>query len=182
KRLGTVADTTTVVFGAGPIGLSAVMFAKSMGADVIAVDIDANRLEQAKRFGADVVVNSREESLVDIVKDHTNGRLAEVAMETSGHASKDAFSILAPFGRMVITGLPGRTEFVTQEVYKNQWTIMTSWTMSFTEQARCADYVVKHDLPVDDLFSHTWTLDQAQEAYEWFSKQDAGKGVFEFSG
>jgi threonine dehydrogenase-like Zn-dependent dehydrogenase len=181
KRLGGVSDTVTAVFGQGPIGLSAVMFASSMGAKVVAVDVDDNRLAQARRFGADIVVNSRTENLFDAVSEFTGGRLADVVMETSGRASADAFSVLGTFGRVVFTGLPGRTEFNVQEIYKKQWTLMTSWTMSWSEQARCADYIVKHALPVDDLFSHTWTIDQAAEAYAWFDKQDAGKGVFEFA-
>ncbi|MDV7242661.1 MULTISPECIES: zinc-binding dehydrogenase [Rhodococcus] len=180
KRLGGVSDTVTVVIGQGPVGLSATMFAASMGATVIGVDIDARRLERAKHFGADVVVNSREESLLDVVSDYTGGRLADVVMETSGRATKDAFSVLGTFGRACFSGLPGEVEFTTQAVYKKQWTVMTSWTMSSIEQARCADYVVSHNLPVDDLYSHRWTIDQAAEAYEWFDKQDAGKGVFEF--
>ncbi|MGV9710334.1 alcohol dehydrogenase catalytic domain-containing protein [Gordonia sp. NPDC003424] len=181
KRLGGVEDTVTVVIGQGPVGLSATMFAASMGATVIGVDIDPYRLQQAQRFGADVVVNSRTESLTDIVAEHTRGRMADVVMETSGRASADAFSVLGTFGRVSFTGLPGNVEFSTQTIYKKQWTIMTSWTMSSIEQARAADFVVAHDLPVDDLYSHRWTIDQADEAYTWFDKQDAGKGVFEFS-
>jgi threonine dehydrogenase-like Zn-dependent dehydrogenase len=181
KRLGGVGDTVTVVLGQGPVGLSATMFAASMGAKVIAVDVDSTRLESAERFGADVVVNSREENLQDIVAEFTRGRLADVVMETSGRAGEDALSVLGTFGRACFTGNPGEVGFRTQDVYKKQWTLMTSWTMSWSEQARCADYVVKHDLPVDDLYTHAWTIDQAEEAYAWFDKQDAGKGVFEFA-
>ncbi|GAB91245.1 alcohol dehydrogenase catalytic domain-containing protein [Gordonia rhizosphera] len=181
KRLGGVEDSTTVVIGQGPVGLSATMFAASMGATVLAVDIDAARLAQAKRFGAELVVNSREVDLAEIVADHTGGRMADVVMETSGRASEDALSVLGTFGRASFTGLPGHVEFTTQQIYKKQWTLMTSWTMSSIEQARAADYVVAHDLPVDDLYSHTWTIEQASEAYAWFDKQDAGKGVFEFA-
>jgi propanol-preferring alcohol dehydrogenase len=181
KRLGSISDTTVVVFGQGPIGLSAVMFASSMGARVIAVDVNASRLGQATHFGADLVINSLEEDLVEEVEKFTGGRLADVIIETSGRASSDALSVLGTFGRGVFTGLPGHTEFRTQDIYKKQWTLMTSWTMSWSEQARCADYIKAHNLPVDDLFSHSWRLDQAAEAYEWFAKQDAGKGVFEFS-
>ncbi|MFF1553009.1 alcohol dehydrogenase catalytic domain-containing protein [Rhodococcus erythropolis] len=180
KRIGGVSDTVTVVIGQGPVGLSATMFAASMGAKVIAVDIDRKRLDSAMHFGADIVVNSREESLLDIVTDYTGGRLADVVMETSGRATQDALGVLGTFGRVCFTGLPGDVEFRTQEVYKKQWTIMTSWTMSSIEQARCAEYIDAHNLPVDDLYSHTWTIDQAAEAYQWFDKQDAGKGVFEF--
>jgi threonine dehydrogenase-like Zn-dependent dehydrogenase len=181
KRLGGVEDTVTVIFGQGPVGLSGTMFAASMGAKVIAVDIDSERLESAKRFGADVVVNSREESLPDIVAEYTQGRLADVVMETSGRASEDALSVLGTFGKVCFTGLPGEVNFNTQAVYKKQWTLMTSWTMSSIEQARCAAYIVAHNLPVDDLYSHAWTIHQADEAYAWFDKQDAGKGVFEFA-
>ncbi|MFD6222287.1 alcohol dehydrogenase catalytic domain-containing protein [Nocardia asteroides] len=180
KRSGGVSDTTTVVFGQGPVGLSATMFAASMGARVVAVDVDDSRLAESRRFGADIVVNSREQSVADIVAEHTGGRMAEVVLETSGRAGDDALAVLGTFGRAVFIGLPGHVEFTTQSVYKNQWTLMTSWTMSAIEQARCADYVVAHELPVDELYSHTWTLDQAEEAYRWFDKQDAGKGVFLF--
>ncbi|WP_371820871.1 alcohol dehydrogenase catalytic domain-containing protein [Tsukamurella sp. PLM1] len=178
KRLGGVEDTVTVVIGQGPVGLSATMFAAAMGAKVIAVDVDDRRLAQT--FGADVVVNSRSQDLVAIVSEHTGGRLADVVMETSGRATDDALSVLGTFGRVVFTGLPGEVAFTTQAVYTKQWTLMTSWTMSSIEQARCADFVVAHDLPVDELYSHTWRIDQAAEAYQWFDKQDAGKGVFAF--
>ncbi|NEW26616.1 alcohol dehydrogenase catalytic domain-containing protein [Nocardia cyriacigeorgica] len=180
KRLGGVSDTTTVVIGQGPVGLSATMFAASMGARVIAVDIDDRRLAHSTRFGADVVVNSRERALADVVAGYTGGRMADVVLETSGRAGDDALAVLGTFGRAVFTGLPGEVRFTTQSVYKKQWTIMTSWTMSSIEQARCADYVLAHNLPVDELYSHTWTIEQADEAYRWFDKQDAGKGVFLF--
>ena len=180
KRLGGVSDTVTVVIGQGPVGLSATMFAAAMGATVIAVDVDSRRLTNSTRFGADVVVNSREQSLLEVVSAHTDGRLADVVMETSGRAAEDALSVLGTFGKVVFTGLPGAVAFSTQAVYKKQWTLMTSWTMSSTEQARCADFIVAHDLPVDELYSHTWRIEQAADAYDWFDKQDAGKGVFEF--
>ncbi|MFG2442679.1 alcohol dehydrogenase catalytic domain-containing protein [Nocardia fluminea] len=180
KRLGGVSDTTTVVIGQGPVGLSATMFAASMGARVIAVDVDDRRLANSARFGAGLVVNSRQRDLAEAVAEYTGGRMADVVLETSGRAGDDALAVLGTFGRAVFTGLPGAVEFTTQAVYKKQWTLMTSWTMSSIEQARCADYVVAQNLPVDELYSHTWTIEQADEAYRWFDKQDAGKGVFLF--
>jgi threonine dehydrogenase-like Zn-dependent dehydrogenase len=57
--------------------------------------------------------------------------------------------------------------------------LLTSWTLSTVDLMRCADYVDRNKLPVDDLFSHRWTLDQAEEAYRWFNNQSDGKGVFE---
>ena len=77
---------------------------------------------------------------------------------------------------------PSNPRFVrsVEEQYKKQWTIMTSWTMSTIQQRRCAEFIVEQGLPIDDLYTHSWSLDQAAEAYQWFDKQSDGKGVFEF--
>ncbi len=58
---------------------------------------------------------------------------------------------------------------------------MTSWTMSIVQERQCAAFIVKHGLPVDDLFTHRWRLDQVEEAYEEFDQQRAGKGVLVFA-
>ena len=44
-------------------------------------------------------------------------------------------------------------------------------------QAECADFVADKKLEVDKLFTHKWSLDQADEAYKLFDKQSDGKGV-----
>ncbi|MBV6759820.1 hypothetical protein [Rhodococcus opacus] len=45
---------------------------------------------------------------------------------------------------------------------------------------RCAEFIAARNLPIDDIYTHTWSLDQGVEAYEWFAQQSDGKGVFEF--
>jgi threonine dehydrogenase-like Zn-dependent dehydrogenase len=180
KRVGNIGDTTTVVFGQGPVGISATMFASAMGATVIAVDISASRLASSSGFGATHVIDSSQNDVAAAIADLTGGRGAEVVLETSGHAAKDALDVLGAWGRACFIGLPGPVEFTTADNYKKQWTLMTSWTMSTIEQKRCADFVVSHKLPVDDLFTRSWSLDQAAEAYAWFDQGTDGKGVFEF--
>lgn len=180
KRVGNMGDTTVAVFGQGPVGLSATMFAAAMGARVIAVDVASSRLQLARTLGADEAVNSAEGGLSEIVGDLTHGLGVDVVIETSGRAGDDALSVLGRWGRGCFIGLPGEVRFSVQQYVMKQWTLMTSWSMSTIEQARCADFVVAHQLPVDDLFSRSWTLDQATEAYEWFGKGSEGKGVFEF--
>ena len=49
-------NDTIAIFGQGPVGLAGTQFAKAMGARVIALDINPQRLERAKEFGADEVV------------------------------------------------------------------------------------------------------------------------------
>jgi threonine dehydrogenase-like Zn-dependent dehydrogenase len=182
KRLGDVGGSTLVVFGQGPVGTSATMLGASSGARVIAVDISSSRLEKARAFGADEVVNSREVDVVAAVRDLTGGRGAQLVLETSGAgaAAQAAQDVLATWGRACFIGLGADVQFNTQESYKKQMTLMTSWTMSIVEQKRCADFVVARNLPVDELYSHSWPLEKAEEAYEWFDRQSDGKGVFEF--
>ena len=56
-------------------------------------------------------------------------------------------------------------------------TLLGSWTFSTVGQAECARYVADRGIEVDRLFTHRWRLDQAEEAYRVFDRQDAGKGV-----
>ena len=65
-------------------------------------------------------------------------------------------------------------------MFRSQITLMTSWTMSIVQQRQCAEFVVAHRLPIDDLFTHRWQLDQVEQAYREFDAQNAGKGVFLF--
>src|SRR5580765_7513936 len=73
KRIEISGRDTLAIFGQGPVGLSATMLGRAMGARVIAVDISAERLELAKDFGADEVVNSKETDPVAAIHELTHG-------------------------------------------------------------------------------------------------------------
>ncbi|MFX0138685.1 MAG: zinc-binding dehydrogenase [Candidatus Hodarchaeota archaeon] len=77
---------TVVINGAGPIGLFWTNLVKNKGARIIQVDIKNERLELAKKLGADVILNAEEEkNIIQAVKDQTNGRGADVAVEAIGY-------------------------------------------------------------------------------------------------
>ena len=59
---------------------------------------------------------------------------------------------------------------------------MTSWAMSVVGQIECADFVVRHHLQLDNLYSHRRSLDQVVDAYREFDRQSAGKAVIVFDG
>jgi D-arabinose 1-dehydrogenase-like Zn-dependent alcohol dehydrogenase len=98
------------VLGAGGLGLAAVNIAKAMGAEnVVACDIDAEKLEAAKEMGADAVVDlSKEENGVKALARITGGELL-AALDTVGAeaTSKLAAFALKKTGRYVIVGLHG---------------------------------------------------------------------------
>ncbi|MYW96125.1 zinc-binding dehydrogenase [Amycolatopsis rubida] len=180
ERLGNVSGRTLVVFGQGPVGASATMIAAALGARVIAVDVVRRRLDAAEKFDADTVLDATAGDVVEAVRELTGGRGAELAIETSGvtPVAKQALDVLAPWGKACFIGIGAYVSFNTKETLRRQLTILTSWTLSTVQQIRCAEFVVSHGLPVDEVFSHTWSLDDAVAAYEWFDQQRDGKGVF----
>lgn len=180
-RLGEVAGKNLLVSGQGPVGLSATMLASSLGARVIAVDISPERLKRASDFGADVVLNPNEVNLEQAVREVTHGRGAELILETSGasSAAQGALDLVATWGKICFVGLGAEVTFRTFETLRRQLTLLTTWTISTVELAKCADFVADRRLPIDDLFTDAWSLDEASAAYRWFDKQSSGKGVFE---
>jgi alcohol dehydrogenase len=95
------------VHGCGGVGLSAVMIASAMGANVIAVDLSDEKLEFAKKVGAVATVNaSTTQNVVKAIKQITNGG-AHMSMDALGHPVTCANSInnLRRRGRHVQVGL-----------------------------------------------------------------------------
>jgi 2-desacetyl-2-hydroxyethyl bacteriochlorophyllide A dehydrogenase len=84
------AQETIVISGAGVMGRLHVLLAQMYGVQTIVCDIDEARLENAKAFGADIVINPEKTSLTESVKAATEGRGADVIILAT--AAKSAFS------------------------------------------------------------------------------------------
>ena len=183
ERLGDLGGSTIAVFGQGPVGLSATMLATARGARVVAIDPEAGRLDQARQFGAVATVDPTAGDAAAALRDLTDGAGVPMVLETSGASPAIAAGIagLAPWGRMCLIGLGGgEARFRVVDVFHSQMTLMTSWTMSIVAQRQCAEFIVRNKLPIDDLFTHRWRLDQIAEAYRVFDTQSAGKGAVVF--
>lgn len=182
-RMGLAAGETIAIFGLGPVGLSAALFAEHMGARVIAIDLSTERLALAAQLGADELIDGSVVDAVEAVMELTGGRGAEKTLDCTGAAPARAQAVRSTrtWGTCCFVGEGGTVELnVTPDILRRQLTILGSWTFSSIGQADCARYVAEHGLDVDRLFTHRFTLDQAHEAYELFDQQTTGKGVFEF--
>lgn len=105
------AGDTVVVFGAGAVGLSALLAARlTPAARLVAVDVRPDRLALARELGATEVVDSTVEDPVEAVRELTGGRGAEHTLETSGHlgALAQAVRSLAVGGTCAVVGAPPR--------------------------------------------------------------------------
>ena len=171
---------TIAIFGQGPVGLAGTQFAKAMGARVIALDTNPQRLERAKQFGADELVNPDSNNPVEAIKDLTHGKYADLTLDTSGNreARLNAIRSTKVWGTMCFVGEGGDVTIdVSPHLLRRQLTLVASWTFSNVIQAECARFSLERNIDVDRLFTHRWTLEQAEQAYQLFDKQVDGKGV-----
>ncbi|NOZ23038.1 MAG: NAD(P)-dependent alcohol dehydrogenase [Planctomycetes bacterium] len=105
---------SVAILGAGPIGLVTLQSAKARGAtQLIAVDMDANRLKLAKKLGATDLVNASRKDTVKEVKRLTDGTGADVVMETAGavRTTQQAVGCAKNGGRIVLVGMPTTDSF-----------------------------------------------------------------------
>jgi len=98
---------TVMVIGCGAVGLSAVQGARLAGAsEIIAVDLDDNKLALAEKIGATLRVDAGKEDAVAIAKAKTNGRGADVVLEAAGSLTgfRIAVEAVRPGGEVVWLG------------------------------------------------------------------------------
>lgn len=85
RMMGDIKGKTVVVFGAGPIGLMTLQSAKILGAaKIISIDLSEKRLELAKKLGADVTINSKNEDAVKVVREITGGNGVDASADCVG--------------------------------------------------------------------------------------------------
>lgn len=173
------------IVGAGPVGLAALLTAQFYTpAMLIVVDMDANRLEVAKTFGATHVINSREEDAVKKVFELTGQKGVDVAIEAVGVPTTFDIcaSIIAPGGHLANIGVHGKPVELHME---------TLWAQNITLTTRLVDTVTtpmlfknvqSKKLNPTKLITHHFKLDQIIEAYETFgnaAKEQALKVILE---
>ena len=181
KRLELAGDETIAIFGQGPVGLSATQLAKAMGARVIALDISEERRDLATQFGADEVVDPLSNDVVEAIRDLTHGEGAQKTLDCSSNpeARRAAVRSVRTWGTACYVGERGEVTLdVSNDLIRRQVKLVGSWTFSKNGQADCAEFVADRKIDVDALFTHEFTLDQAEEAYKLFDRQTTGKGVF----
>ncbi|MFT0545896.1 NAD(P)-dependent alcohol dehydrogenase [Allopusillimonas ginsengisoli] len=118
NRLKPEFGSSVVVYGAGAVGLSAIMAAKIVGCQhIIAVDVHASRLALAKELGATHVFNGKEVDVVEQVKKLTGGG-SNYAVETTGvpQVVKQSLNALKPLGTCAIVGI---TPEVTLDIHND---------------------------------------------------------------
>ena len=181
KRLDMTAMDTIAIFGQGPVGLSATMFAAQLGIKVIAIDVMDYRLTLAKDLGAAITINSTTNDPEYLIRDLTNGIGADCTLDATGipNVRLQAVDSAKLWGKVCFVGEGNMTNFnVSQQIIHKQLTIIGSWTFSQSGLAEVANFVTEKNSPMSTLITHTFKLDRAQEAYNTFTSGASGKIIF----
>jgi propanol-preferring alcohol dehydrogenase len=105
KVSGARSSDLVAVFGIGGLGHLAVQYARIAGAEVVAVDVEAAKLDLARELGAAHVVNAREDDPVAAVQ-ALGGADVAIALAVSPASMRQAFDSLKRGGRLVLVALP----------------------------------------------------------------------------
>lgn len=184
-RLAVSGRDTLAVFGQGPVGTSATMLARAMGARVIAVDVSPSRLAFAREMGADHVVDGREVDPVAAIRQLTGGRGADATMDCTGNAEARAQMVRSAriWGRACFVGERGTVTLEpTPDIVHKQLTIYGSWTFSLPLLGECIRFAIDRRVPLERLITRRYRLDQAAEAFAAFEGGEVGKSVFVLPG
>lgn len=176
-----VSGKVVLVTGCGPIGLFAISVAKASGASKIyASDIKEHRLSLAKKVGADIAINSKEENMVEAILDYTNGDGVDVLIECSGspRALKDGLEALTKGGRVSLVGLFGQE--ITLEansllVFKAARVYGISGRKIFSTWWKVRELLENKKLNIDPIITHELSLEEFEKAMELIESGECGK-------
>ena len=168
------------VIGVGPVGLAVVATAGLHGpARIIAVDLDDNRVEQAKMFGATDGVNSGDADWRDQIMALTDGWGVDVAVEAVGlpQTFQMATEIVRPGGRVANIGVHGTSVDLQLQ---NLWIHNIAITMGLVNSnttPMLLKLVASGRLKVDNFATHHFKLHDMMDAYDTFGRAAETKAL-----
>lgn len=180
-RYGNVKPGDVVaVVGAGPVGLATIATSGLYGPSrVIAIDIDPNRIEQAKAFGATDGIVSSDADWKDQVLAMTDGLGVDVAIEAVGipQTFQMCLDVVRPAGHVANVGVHGApVEFALQDLWISN--INVSMGLVNTDTLGVLLKLVAQRRIDPDLFiSHRFALDDIIEAYDVFGRAAETKAL-----
>ena len=189
ERTGYQGGHTVAILGSGTIGLLTMQWAKIFGASKIVVfDILDEKLELAKRLGADDGVNTLEENYMEKAMALTDGRGYDYVYETAGNTitMKMAFQLAANKAGVCFIGTPTKELSFTVSEWENmnrkEFQLTGSW-MSYSapfpghEWQLVSHYIATGDMKIDDdIIFKVIPLSQIDQAFELFKQRGAVKG------
>ncbi len=185
---GEVSGAAVLILGCGPIGCFAVGIARAAGASrVIASDVNPTRLQLAQRMGAHVLLNPTRDDVVARVLDETGNEGADLVCEMSGHpdAIAQAFRAARLGGRVNLLGLPKGAvplQLGADVIFKGLTVYGVIGRKMYETWNQMRSFLGSGLLDPTPVVTHTFRLEQIDEALETIRSGEAGKVILEIGG
>lgn len=179
---GNVKNQDVIIYGCGPIGLMAVGAARVFGAKTItAIDVFDNKLEAAKKMGADYIINSKNENAAAKVLERTKHG-ADVVIDYTGNAFalKSGFEMLKKGGRFVMVGLPNgeiALDLSNAVIYKEATVIGVTGREMYKTWEQCEMVLKDPRFNIDAAVGGIFPLKDYEEAFKKIFEGVPGKMV-----
>ena len=151
---------TVLILGSGVSGLMNIKLAKLISAKVIATDIDDYRLNKAKEFGADEVI--------DVSKEKVNVKAERIIVCTGAYqAVKQAFECIDRKGIILFFAVPEKNiEVPNVDLWRNELTITSSYGAASVDLKESLDLIKNKKVNVKDMITHKLPLEKIQEGFK----------------
>ena len=180
ERMGVSAFDTVLITGLGPVGLGAVVNARFRGARVIAVESVPWRVERARQMGAACVIDPRSDNPAAQIKDLTNGRGVDRALDCSGniHAERLCIDATRRKGKVAFVGECGDDLAirVSPDMIRKGLTLIGSWHYNLSDFPSVMKVIQESPL-IDLLVSHVLPMSQIQAAFELSASHETAKVI-----
>lgn len=181
-----------VIYGCGSMGLWCIQgLSGNMLSGLIAVDIDDKKLTLAKKFGANFIINPKNDNVLEKISEITDGNMADFAIEGTGSAIvvNDAISCLKiGRGRLILmSSYESEVSPVNLKIAMEKSIELKlahpSYSYNQADDLRRAINALNNGaFELEDIISHTFSLDEIQKAFETLENKPEGylKGIVKF--
>lgn len=171
KRSNIRKGDTILVIGLGFMGQIQILLSREFGAEmVIGADLIDYRLEKAKYFGADYVINVSDDNPVERIRDLTNGYMANTVIvnPNSIEALKEGFKFLSNGGTLIMFTPVKPNEILSinpNDIYFRDINIITSYSCGPGDTKDALAFIKKGIISAEKLVTHRFSIEEAEKAY-----------------
>lgn len=175
-----------VVTGAGPVGILAAFVAKAVGAAKVAITgmnpCEQVRFKAAREMGADYIINVEKENPVDKIMELTDGRGADIVIETSGAdpAIAQTVDMVRKCGRISAIGLCSKeaVNFPWNKAMHKALDISFNMSSSYTSWDRALSLIASTDMDLGRMITHKASIDEWECVFMDLLEEKGIKALF----
>jgi L-iditol 2-dehydrogenase len=167
------------VIGAGPVGIMFLLLLKRLVPKIIMVDISENRLKTSCRFGADKIINPRNEDLRGEILKETGGLGSDVVIvaNSSNEAQEQSLNLVRKIGKLAFFGaLPPDRPYIRFEsnlIQQHDVTLYGIYGATFKDFKEALELVADKKIDIKPLITHRFKLQDVEKAFVAVEKGEA---------